>query len=345
MGNRSSRHLRAQYKGSGEPLQYSQEELWRYFQRILEKGNKSTTYKFALARFLVEYARGHTDLTVEYDAIAEAFLEYYWYQERVFKIRQSFSKTPHVIRTIREKFGARTASRIRSPNMAPASIKNEAIREIKKMVFGSGTHGHVVPRFHTIRGKKRNVFYDYDDEKIILRPEALVFLHNYYTPLLKMIFLEWTLFLEKANPMMPKLSAKIARTMDDSGRAPTDKQKRVLRACEESKRCFYCDKNIESNRDVKIHYDHFIPWSFLYETETWNLVVSCQTCNTSKSDTLAPESYMKKLLARNEKYPKLVKDLGGEWKNEIKKQYNGCGDCGFERWDGAKNAVPQQRLI
>ena len=74
-------------------------------------------------------------------------------------------------------------------------------------------------------------------------------------------------------------------------RAPTGSQKQMLRACEESKRCFYCNKSAEDT-SIQIHYDHFIPWSFLYETETWNLVVSCQTCNISKSDTLAPESYM-----------------------------------------------------
>ncbi|MCE2508843.1 MAG: HNH endonuclease, partial [Nitrosopumilaceae archaeon] len=199
------------------------------------------------------------------------------------------------------------------------------------------------PRFHTIRGKKRNVFYDSDDKKITLRPEALVFLHNYHAPLLKMIFLEWTIFLEKANPMMPKLSAKIARNMDDSGRAPTNKQKRMLSACEESKKCFYCDKSTEGD-NVQTHYDPFIPWSFLHDTEIWNLVVSCQTCNASKSDMLAPESCMVKLLARNEKYPKLVKDLGGEWKNEIK-QYDVCGHYGFGMWDGAKDTIPQQQLI
>lgn len=344
MRNEGSRHSVEQNMGSEEPLQYSQEYLWSYFQRILEKGNKSTTYKFALARFLVEYTREHTKLTIKYDTIAEAFLEYYWYQERIFKIRQSFSKTPYVIQIIREKFETKTLSRVRSPDKIPANVKNETICEIRRKVFGNGDFGQVVPKFHTIHGRKRSVFYDYDDEKITLRPEALVFLHNHHAPLLKMIFLEWTIFLEKANHMMPKLSAKIARKIDDSGRAPTDTQKRILRACAESKKCFYCDKILEGAK-TQIHYDHFIPWSFIYDTEIWNLVVSCQTCNTSKSDKLAPESCVAKLLARNEKYPKLIENLGDGWKSEIRKQYDGCRYYEFGMWDGAKNAMPQQRLI
>lgn len=343
MGN-SSRHLRAQHKGSGEPLQYSQEDLWRYFQRILEEGSMTTTYKLALARFLVEHARASTDLIIEYETIAEAFLKYYWYQERIFKIRQSYNITPYVIQIIREKFETGTLSKIRSLDSIPLSIKNEAIHEIRKKVFGSGPFGHVIPRFHRIRRKGHNVFYDYDKQKITLRPEALVFLHNHHAPLLKMIFLEWTSFLEKANPLTPKLSAKIAWNMDDGSRAPTGSQKRMLRACEESKKCFYCDKSVEG-ASMQIHYDHFIPWSFIYDTDIWNLVVSCQACNTSKSDKLAPESYMIKLLARNEKYPKLVEKLGDGWKSEIQKQYAGCGYCGFGMWDGTKTSMSQQRLI
>ena len=328
--------MRARYGRAGERLQYSQEELWRYFQCIMEEGSMTTTYKLALARFLVEHARESTDLIIEYETIAEAFLKYYWYQERIFKIRQSYNITPYVIQIIREKFETGTLSKIRSLDKIPPSIKNEAIREIRKKVFGSGSFGHVVPRFHRIRKKGRSVFYDYDKQKITLRPEALVFLHNHHVPLLKMIFLEWTSFLEKANPMMPKLSAKIAWNMDDGGRAPTGSQKQMLRACEESKRCFYCNKSAEDT-SIQIHYDHFIPWSFLYETETWNLVVSCQTCNISKSDTLAPEIYMEKLLARNEKYPKLVKDLGGEWKNKIKNNTTGARIVGLK--DGAEPRV------
>ena len=137
---------------------------------------------------------------------------------------------------------------------------------------------------------------------------------------------------------------RLCNRTDGGSRAPTGEQKRMLRMCEESKKCFYCDKNVE-DASIQIHYDHFIPWSFIYDTEIWNLVVSCQACNTSKSDKLAPESCMAKLLARNEKYPKLVENLGDGWKSEIKKQYNGCRDCEFGMWDGVKQVMPQQRLI
>ena len=52
MSNERSHHLWLQHRSAGDPLQYSQEYMWWYFQRILEAGNKTTTYKFALARFL-----------------------------------------------------------------------------------------------------------------------------------------------------------------------------------------------------------------------------------------------------------------------------------------------------
>nr|ABI21586.1 hypothetical protein [uncultured organism] len=62
-----------------------------YFNPILTKGKKDNTYKFALARFLIDYSynlgeeyvntmitRGEAE-TIQYQIIAKSFLKYYWH--------------------------------------------------------------------------------------------------------------------------------------------------------------------------------------------------------------------------------------------------------------------------
>jgi 5-methylcytosine-specific restriction endonuclease McrA len=47
-------------------------------------------------------------------------------------------------------------------------------------------------------------------------------------------------------------------------------------------RCFYC----EGAELRKPEVDHVLPWSYVLEDRTWNLVLSCDECNGSKSNRL-----------------------------------------------------------
>ena len=245
---------------------------------------------------------------------------------------------PSVVRVIHDKFGT-GPSRYRRLDETPQDIRDDAVRKIMALVFGKGERGHVVPRFHTIRNERRNVFFEYDSEKIVLRPEALVFLHNHGAPLLKMVLLEWVRFLENANSNMPKIIPKI-EDAETGPRNPTRAQKNMLYKYPESRSCFYCGLDI---KDRRVHYDHFIPWSFMYGTDVWNLVVSCPDCNRSKSDMLASRQYVEKLLRRNETYPEPVEQLGKDWKGEIERLYEACKEYGFEDWAVAR--TPEQTRL
>ena len=90
-----------------------------FFHQILTKGSKANTYKFALARFLLDYSskleldyiknkiKSNQNEIITYNKIAKAFLRYYWHQECKYKIRQNPfpSKPPVVIKVIRQIFG------------------------------------------------------------------------------------------------------------------------------------------------------------------------------------------------------------------------------------------------
>ena len=58
----------------------SDDEFARVFLNVIGHGAKDNTYKFALARFLLEYSRNNTEPHVSFTVIAEYFLQYYWTQ-------------------------------------------------------------------------------------------------------------------------------------------------------------------------------------------------------------------------------------------------------------------------
>ena len=66
--------------------------LEKQFTKIIIKGRKDNTYKFALARFLLDYSnnleenyiknliKSKQNEIIPYAKIAKAFLKYYWHQ-------------------------------------------------------------------------------------------------------------------------------------------------------------------------------------------------------------------------------------------------------------------------
>jgi hypothetical protein len=42
-----------------------------------------------------------------------------------------------------------------------------------------------------------------------------------------------------------------------------------------------------------------IPWDYIFEDALWNLVLACESCNCSKSNSLPSKKYLRKLMERN----------------------------------------------
>ncbi len=66
----------------------------------------------------------------------------------------------------------------------------------------------------------------------------------------------------------------------------------LLLECQSGK-CFYCNKSVVKASDV----DHFIPWKKYPRNLAENLVLSCPSCNRSKSDQLAGLIHLEKWLS------------------------------------------------
>ena len=305
-----------------------------FFQQILTKGSKANTYKFALARFLLDYSKNLDEQyikkkvakqekeKIDYSEIAGHFLKYYWHQECKFKIVQNHDpkKIPNAIKIIRKIFGTEYIPDYFS-EMKKEKIQ-QAESEIVTEVFGKGHKSQVVPRFQNIRGEpSRKLFYDddYYDAEIAVNPEAIEFFHENYNFLFKAVILEWAKFLEKINTI-PRIISKIES--EEIRRRALSSYKKIFR---EYHSCFYCSSKL---KEGEIHVDHFIPWSYIFEDESWNFVLACQDCNLKKSDRLAQKTFLDKLILRNkndgEKIKKLSKSLRdlspeGRWESEIRR--------------------------
>ena len=326
-------------------------DLRARFNSIMTKGAKTNTYKFALAKFMLEYTDKFTEsqllnmiennqsATVDYSDTAMEFLKYYWHQECKYRIRQNSdpTKPPNVISIIREEFDQNDAKK--SFSEISDEQKLRAANRIQSRVFGKGQNSQVVPRFHNLKNSpKNNIFYNYDSKHMMINPQSLLFFKNNKHCLLKTVVLEWSKFLEKRNNM-PMLISKIEN--DKAKRGELLKYKKMFQTsfC----KCFYCESRLVKKF---VHVDHFIPWSFIPEDEAWNLVLACNECNCKKSDSLAQKTYLNSLIDRNHEYGSEIKDLGKSlqnldtdaktevnstrtWESEIFSRYKDCKNHGF----------------
>lgn len=319
------------------------------FSSIISNSRKDNTYKFALGKTLLDYCKknsptGHVQ-EISYDYLASEFLRHYWYQKYKFKMKQDFyvKKTPVIIQILNDVFGEK--SEYKFQDLDKDKIRR-AKNEILENIFGSSRQkkGMVIQRFQRIPDgtsvTDADVFYEYDDEKkkLFLKPKAHEFFNQNNNLLSLALLGEWIRYLEKANHGLPMLAAKIYD--EDPQRKPLTKFKNAFLQYGDhhSGHCFYCNNKINSNH---IHVDHFIPWSYIFSDNAWNLVLSCQDCNLGKHSSLPEKKFINELVDRDYKYAKtmnIMRDsikalsIKGSWKNEINNHYRICHEYGFGRW-------------
>lgn len=287
-------------------------EFYDLFMEIIKPtGYKNTSYKFALALFLLEYSRNATGgppYRAAYREIAEHFLKYYWSHACKSKLRQGpKNRIPKAIRIIGEEFQdqvyPKTFDELKKTERAKVDRCADKIR--KECLHD------VIPRFQWAGGRKQAAFFHYrakeyhdsarnsrirHDGGILINPDAVEFLKRNFAPLYNSVILEWVRFLESKNFGTPNLLRKIeARHKGPRG------QRKFLKALRRtSDRCFYCHEKLRFDKST--HVDHVIPYDYIGDTEMWNAVLACQECNCAKLDRLPPKHYARKLSERNKNH-------------------------------------------
>ena len=325
------------------------EKFFKTLMNILDLSAKDNAYKFAFAKFLLEYCNSHneTETHVDFSTIAKYFLEYYWLQECKYKLRQAHqvSKKPEIIKIIQREFPKSyyPQSFQKIMEIEPEKIQR-CIEKIKKKCFHNVTW-----RFQKIKygrtNKEIRIFFDYKYDRIIhenkkfidldyginLNPKAMSFFKRYNLALNKAVILEWTRFSEILNGDVPKLIPKIEGKL--TKRISLTKFRRMLEPFQ--KRCFYCNNKL-SSAPRQTHVEHVIPFDFIAEDNIWNFVLACQGCNLMKLGSLPPKKFLDKLIKRNKicggRIPDLKKSLeilGAGWEKSINDNYVNAKSHGY----------------
>lgn len=335
------------------------EEFEQILMNILNLSTKDTTYKFAFARFLLDYSMEYVGKThVEFTTIAEYFLKYYWIQECKSKLNQTYYENQHIEYPIKntkkkfvvnsiiiEEFGERYYPQSYEKIKETESEKIiKCINKIKKRCFNDVTYAfqlikkgnkttNIAPILFEYKikrlkisntGKKPSPIIDLS-YGINLNPDALSFFRRYNIVLQKAVTLEWTRFIENYNLGIPELIQKIEGNVIKRKSLAMERKTLTLFF----KNCFYCNIKLKDGKETNV--EHVIPFAYIGMNEIWNLVLACKICNNKKLGSLPSEKYFRFLIKRNSEYRKKIPQL----EKSLSKL-----DIDFEKnlWDHYQNA-------
>ncbi|GGM42861.1 hypothetical protein GCM10011351_31000 [Paraliobacillus quinghaiensis] len=269
------------------------EEIWRIFTVVLSsKSAKSSTYKYALIKALIENLYQVNDrFELTYDQLAYSFTKVYWnliVQHNL--IKQNRGKNARVVTIIKEIQSKYQIPAEFSFDKIAAQIQIKMVSEVKSTmkqnVFGA-LYGDTSEKFYA---------FDHKHDYFKLNPSVHSFMLNYQRLIVNLTNYHMAKMIEELNevPSINYLLGKVETIARRSTLRPFEKV--LLNHFKNS--CFYCGKAL-SNGKRQTHVDHFIPWSFVQSDHIWNLVLSCSTCNGSKSDKLPKRYFLDSIIDRN----------------------------------------------
>ena len=329
------------------------EDFEQIFIHVINLSAKDNTYKFAFARFLLEYCKKETETHVEFSTIAEYFLKYYWPQICKYKLRQNpqFKKRAEIITILEKEFDKSK----NYPQPYDKIEQNEPVKiqkcrkDIEKRCFNDVTYAfqnvetdkliedqvpkffeYKISRFRPRRGRKQRLPIIDRSYGVNLNPDAMSFFKRHDVLLNKAVTLEWARFLEKLNRGVPELIAKIEGEIPPRNLST---ERTVLKRRFDN--CFYCENPL-SSQPRKIHVEHVIPFAFIAENKLWNLTLACQQCNLKKGGSLPTKKFLDRLIERNKDYrgripllEKSLTELGSRFETIILDRYNDAKSHGF----------------
>ena len=334
------------------------------FLGMVVHGKKSTTYKFAFAKFLLEYCKQDTvEEHVEFSTIAKYFMKFFWPQVCKTKLnhaprytKKGGIKVPDIITIIGNEFSESWYPK----NYAYYELQEKAkiqncINDISQKCFND-----VVWRFQKIANiePENPLFFKYqvvpgwsDPNRkdtdltfgIDLNPEFIKFVQEKHVLLNAVVILEWTRFLEKYNRDVPLIIPKLEGSEIKRDTVYSNKAKQELTDAGYDE-CFYC--KIKFSNSIKVHLEHVIPFDYISEDNIWNYSLACQSCNCHKSGFLPPEEFIDKLIkniTKDKLNIPMLKDslniMGGNFAEIIKNHYNSAKRLGYAPKDMPPNPV------
>ncbi|MDT8862127.1 HNH endonuclease [Alkalihalobacillus sp. MEB130] len=278
------------------------EEIWRIFTIVLSsKSVKSSTYKYALIKSLIEnlyQINDHFELT--YDQLAYSFTKIYWNLIVHHNLdKQNRGKNARVVTIIKEAQINHAIPSEFSFDKIDARLQLSLMRKVKttmkENVFGA------------LYGDTRGSFYAFDHKREYFKVNPTVhrFMLNYQRLIVNLTNYHMAAMIEELNEV-PSINYLLGKVESIARRTSLRPFEKLLMSHFEAT-CFYCNRTL-TGKKRETHVDHFIPWSFVQSDHVWNLVLSCNTCNTSKSDKLPERTYLEFLINRNHELENRIED-------------------------------------
>ena len=272
----------------------SNETCWR---AIILQGKNTASYKFALARALID-TQG-IDARIRISDLAEPFSKHIT-SHLISQPKQSTAKNDGTFIKACKDFNKKMIT------------KEQLIETTSKEGFK-----YVLKAFHNVsRGEVPSRFFYADKQSISLTDNFYDLLNgSQFNNLNNEVEARWRLWETAISLNISTNNLVVSNDKQDNKLfVQIDKRRRVdvtstrdaLNGYQKGK-CFYCNRDItvlqglENSCDV----DHFFPWSsdLTNVDGIWNLVLSCQSCNRGhKSDSVPNLKLVEKLYNRNNFY-------------------------------------------
>ena len=272
------------------------------FQRLLDEGSFTSSYKFALLHAIADLCivkgeDGGGQLKLSTADIAEQFIRLYWPQVRLFGTRdengilsQNTGPQAAIVREVAEQHACYQGSltKLERSDVDWRQVRNTVEVTVKRMPLW---------KLQTVGSERLDFLYENMDSgaHVLLKPGVAYCFRVFYPMVVDMIEGAWSHFVRRRNPQLLGNDADLRSFLFGAQRASLNKYRDLLREVQRG-RCFYCDKDIRrSAGDV----DHFIPWRLVAWDLGHNFVLAHQGCNSSKSDLLAAEEHLERWTKRN----------------------------------------------
>lgn len=278
-------------------------------QRLLNEGDFSATYKFALLAALADLSIEHDiapdgTLTLSIRDIAAKFIAYYWPQTSPF-VPVAAEESPAVLQqnTGGQASVIKLIDQFKSRHTPKLALAAKDTRHWDRLVSAVASIVIKMPlwRLQTVgAGEAANVFL-YENtggsvEAITLFPGVASSFRQFHGLITRLVQSAWVMQIHriKGNQGLLGSGADLHEFLFGSERSTLDMYRPLLTDLQRNT-CFYCHRPISGSGEV----DHFIPWSRYPIDLGHNFVLAHKTCNSSKSDLLADAEHLARWLERN----------------------------------------------
>ncbi len=305
-----------------------------FLERALQ--NVTNSYKHLLLRAILQLTakcdgRNNEMFLVEEELATHMLLAAWW---PGFQFRLNFGRQDVVMGLIEDTTENLDDLR-RNPRAVEVALRRTAAGRVDRLMryvpqrlirpwFDNETRGladhKVDPKIRFLSAElfeERTPLYRIEENPngLTLHPKWVAYISSHRAVVEGWANARWLEFLERRNPNVPSLGAKIARP--DIHRQLTSQRKlwdAVLSGEGNGFRCIYTGEPL---RLQQYQLDHFVPWSFVSHDRIWNLTPVPPSINATKNDALPHQRFIEVLAEQHARFahcaerlanPKLSKD-------------------------------------